>query len=133
MTTPPSTTAFNDHDADARLIDVTDETWGVLVGRSLDDGCVPSEYCSALASGYLIKRRGPHEEDGLSRIGVNIIRGQKPHRPLLKAVLGMYSNLALLARIRGIADRARSVDPYHIVVVRKAHMAVNSTMSYGTE
>lgn len=130
LSTPPPTTAFGDHDAEARLIDITDETWGILMGRSVDD-CIPSEYCPALASGYLVKRCGPRDEDGLVRIGVNIIRGQKPHRPLLKAVLGMYSNLASLGRIRGIADPARSVDPYHIAAVRKAHTAVSAAMQYG--
>ena len=133
MSTPPPTSGFGEQDTEARLIDATDETWGVLLSRSVDDDCVPSEFCSALASGFLVKRGGPRESDRLVRIGVNIIRGQKPHRPLLKAILGMYNNLALLARVRGIADSATGVEPYHIAAARKAHRAVSASMKYDFE
>ena len=129
--TPPPYPAFGDHDAEARLLDITDESWGVVVTRGIDDPCASSEYCPALASGYLLKRAGPRDEDGLVRVGVDIVHGQKPHRPLLKAVLGMYRNLGLLARLRGIADPVRGLEPYHIATVRKAHHAVNATMRYG--
>ena len=124
VNTPPHIAAFGDHDADTRLIDITDETWGVVVNRVGDDAFLPSEFCPALASGYLLKRVGPRDEDGVARTGVNIILGQKPHRPLLKAVLGMYRNLGLLARIRGIADHLKGVEPFHIAAVRKATAAV---------
>ena len=130
VNTPPPATAFGDHDAEARLVDVTDETWGVVVNRHGDDVCMPSEFSPAVASGYLLKRVGPRDEDGVVRMGVNIVLGQKPHRPLLKAVLGMYRNLGLLARIRGIADSLTGVEPFHIAAVRKAAAAV-SIMHYG--
>jgi len=129
--TPPANTAFGDHDAEARLVDVTDETWGIVMSHSVSDVCIPSDFCPALVSGYLLKRCGPREEDGVMRIGVNVIRGQKPHRPLLKAVLGMYRNLGLLARIRGIVDPVKSMDPYHVAVARKAQATLTATMRYG--
>ena len=128
--TPPPNPAFGDHDAEARLFDVTDESWGVVATRGIRDPCAPSEYCPALASGYLLKRAGPRDEDGVVRVGVNIIHGQKPYRPLLKAVLGMYRNLGLLARLRRIADPVRGLEPLHIARVRKAHHIVNGTMHY---
>ncbi|KAL6714239.1 hypothetical protein ACLMJK_007662 [Lecanora helva] len=131
--TPPSNPAFGDHDVEARLVDVTDDTWGVVINRSMDNQILPSEYCPGLASGYLVKRAGPRDEDGLLRIQVNVIHGQKPYRPLLKAVLGMYRNLGLLARVRGLVDPVISLEPYHIAAVRKAHRMINTTMPCGGE
>ena len=128
--TPPSNTAFSDHDGDARLVDITDETWGVVMTHNVDDLCVLSDSCPALVTGYLLKRAGPRDEDGVVRLGVNVIRGQKPHRQLLKNVLGLYRNLGLLARIRGVVDSMHGLEPYHIAVVRRSHEAVTLTMHY---
>ena len=122
--TPPSHTSFGDADAEARLVDITDESWGVVMNRSVNDVCVPSEFCPALASGFLLKRAGPRDEDGVVRMGVNIIHGQKPHRPLLRTVLTMYRHLGLLARIRGIVDPLYGVAPNHVAAARNAQEAV---------
>lgn len=130
VSTPPPGTAFGEHDAEARLVDITDETWGIVMNRSVDDLC-SSEHCLAVASGYLVKRAGPRDEDGLVRMQVNILHGQKSYRPLLKAVLGMYRNLGLLARVRGIVDPVKSVVPFHVAAARKAHVAISGTMRHG--
>jgi len=132
VSTPPPSTAFGDQDGEARLIDIADETWGVVIKTSVDDLCIASDHCPALACGYLVKRAGPRDEDGLVRMGVSVIHGQTPHRPLLKAVLGWYRNLGLLARVRGIADPVKSVVPYHVAATNKAHAAVTATMRYGS-
>lgn len=129
--TPPPSTAFGDHHGEARLIDIADETWGVVMKANVDDLCNAPDDCPALAGGYLVKRAGPRDEDGLVRMGVNVIYGQTPHRPLLKAVLGWYRNLGLLARVRGLADPVKSVVPYHVAATNKAHAAVTATMRYG--
>lgn len=131
VSTPPPSTAFGDHDPEARLVDVADETWGVVTNLSADDMGIASDYCPALSCGYLVKRAGPRDEDGLVRVGVNVVHGLTPPRPLLKAVLGMYRNLGLLARVRGIADPVKSVVPYHVAATLRAHAAVTSTMRYG--
>ncbi len=131
VSTPPPNTAFGDHDGEARLIDIVDETWGVAMKTSVEDLCIVSDHCSALACGYLVKRAGPRDEDGLVRMEVNVIHGQTPVRPLLKAVLGWYRNLGLLARVRGIADPVKGLVPYHVAATNKAHAAVTATMRYG--
>ena len=129
--TPPPNAAFGDHDSDAKLVDITDETWGVLMDGSLEIPHTLSDGCTSMASGYLVKRAGPRDENGLIAMGVNLVHGQKPYRGVLKEVLGMYRNLGTLARVRGIVDPVKSVLPLHVAAARKAWRAVSETMGYG--
>ena len=133
ISTPPHNAALGDQDSEAKLIDVTDETWGVVMDGTLDDLGTPGDQCTSMASGYLVKRAGARDEDGLIPLGVNIVYGQKPHRAALKEVLGMYRNLGLLARVRGVVDPVKSVLPLHVAAARKAWKAVNETMRYEHE
>lgn len=128
--TPPANAAFGDHDSDARLIDVADQTWGVVMDGTLDDLNTLSEKSKSMASGYLVKRAGPRDEDGLIPLGVNLVHGQKPYKAVLKEVLGMYRNLGTLARVRGDVDPVRSVLPLHVAATRKAWKALSETMRY---
>ena len=129
--TPPANAAFGEHDSEAKLVDITDETWGVMMDGIMDDPLTLSDSCASLASGYLVKRAGPRDENGLIPLGVNLVHGQKPYRGVLKEVLGMYRNLGTLARVRGVVDPMRSVLPLHVAAARKAWKAVSETMRYG--
>lgn len=140
VSTPPPNTAFTDHDADARLIDMTNETWGVLMNSPFETSSLPSttysDSCPALASAYLIKRAGPRDEDGLTRVAIKVLHGQTGHRAVLKEVLGMYAGLALLVRARSMENAeaggpAKGLLPYHVAAARRAHAAVTATMRYG--
>ncbi|OMP88583.1 Mediator of RNA polymerase II transcription subunit 13 [Diplodia seriata] len=51
---PP--TADPASDPDARLVDVTDESWGVILQHRLHNSNSTTEFRPALASGYLVKR-----------------------------------------------------------------------------
>ena len=112
-------------------MDVTDETWGVILNRSADDVCLPSDLCKAIVSGFLIKRAGVRDEDGLIRLGVGIVCAHGPIKPLLKAVLGMYRNLALLAKVRGTIDKVTGIMPLHLAAARRARRAVEASMRWG--
>ena len=129
--TPPPNVAFGEHDPEAKLVDITDETWGIMMDGILDDPFTLSDSCASLASGYLVKRAGPRDEHGLIPLGVNLVHGQKPYRGVLKEVLGMYRNLGTLARVRGVVDPMRSVLPLHLAAARKAWKAVSETMRHG--
>ncbi len=131
--TPPPNAVLSDHDSEARLIDITDETWGIVMDGTLDDLTTLSERCICLASGFLVKRAGPRDEDGLIPLGVNLVHGQKPYRAALKEVLGMYRNLGTLARVRGVVDPVKSVVPLHVAAARKAWRVVSETMRYEPE
>ncbi len=130
---PTPTTGVFDHNAEARLIDITDETWGATIARGLDDPNVPTDCCHASMSGYLIKRAGARDEDGLMAFAVNIIHAQKPDKALLKDVLGMYRGLTMLAKVRGVVDPESNVLPWHVAAAKKAHAVVNSTMRWAGE
>lgn len=130
---PTPTSSTLDHNAEARLIDITDETWGVTMAGGLDDPNIPTEFCQALVSGHLIKRAGARDEDGLLVLGVSIIHAQKPDKVLLKEVLSMYRGLGMLARVRGIVDPVSNMLPWHVAAARKAHKAVSSTMRWTGE
>lgn len=140
VSTPPSSTALADYDAEARLVDVTNETWGVIISSTLQNPPLTdptiSNICPALASTYLMKRAGPRDEDGVLRIAVDIIHGSTGHGAILKEVSAMYSGLALLARVRAMRDgeaakRVESILPCHVLAARRGHAAINTTMRYG--
>lgn len=124
----PASASF-ENDADARLVDVTEGTWGLSVGNTLVPDVEP-EIIPSLVSGYLLKRMGARDEDGLLTCGVGLIYAQRPCEVLLKEVLIMYGHLAALARIRGIVDPVKSILPWHVAAVVKAHVALEATMRW---
>lgn len=126
--TPVPVTTFGDPDVEARLVDVADESWGVIMDRSIDDLSIASKKATAIGAGYLIKRAGPRDEDGLLPMAVQVLHTLNPYRPLMKEVLAMYRDLATLARVRGITDPVTGVLPWHLAAADKAHAALNSTM-----
>ena len=132
ISTPPPSNAFADnYDVDARLIDITSETWGALIYtplRASPSRHTGDDISQTLATAYLIKRAGPRDENGLVRIALNFLHG---HKFVVKEVLSMYGGLALLARVRGLIDATRGLVPLHVVAARKAHEVVNATMRYG--
>lgn len=128
--TPTPTGGAFDYDTEAKLVDVTDETWGVTMARSLDYLPIPVDYCCTLVGGYLVKRAGSRDEDSLVALGVNIIHSQKPDKALLVEILTMYRYLGTLARARGIVEPLHNVLPWHVAAARKAHLTISSTMSW---
>lgn len=114
-----------DTDPKARLVDKTDETWGAVAARSYEKGGAPM----ALASGFLVKRAGPVDADGLVMMGVSIVYAEKIGESLLKKILCMYRALGILAKARGITA-SRSVLPWHVAVARKAREGLDLMMQW---
>ena len=131
----PTATSF-DHDHDARLVDVSEETWGIVMpGASVGTPWSPYEDSAAASSpprlsGHLMKRAGVRDEDGLVNNRVDILHAPNPSHALLKEVLEMYGNLGSIARIRGIVDSVKSVLPLHMAMAKKSHAALQAM---GTE
>ena len=128
----PTAVSF-DNDVDARIIDITEETWGLTTGSTFDHPNVTSDISSPLFSGYLIKRMGARNEDGFLTCGVKLIYAQRPCEALLQEVLVMYRCLATLARIRGIVDPIKSILPWHVAAAKKAHAALRATMRWAKD
>lgn len=105
------------------MIDKSDETWAVTLPHRLNNSNSLGTYRPAMASGYLIRRRGTSDTDGLASLGVNLIHSQSrlPGDMLLKDVLRMYRDLAALGRTRGIIHSQGDYSlPWHIATAVKS-------------
>ena len=123
-------------DPSAKLIDITDSTWHLILPNFLTDLLLPRQICRSLMSGYLLKRGGVRDENGLIPAQVHLMHvpptAQKAidYEALLEEVLGMYAALGTLARLRRIVDPVRSVVPWHVAAARKANAGVNAMMRW---
>jgi mediator of RNA polymerase II transcription subunit 13 len=116
-------------DTDATLVDMCDETWGVILSHRLQDSYSITRFQPALASGYLVKRTGTREHEGPPvAMSVNLLHAQRSYEPLLREILGMYRDLGTLARLKGVADPVKSVVPWHIAAAIKAQEGLNFLM-----
>lgn len=114
-------------DGDAILIDLTDQTWGVVLGHRLTTSTAPGDLSSALSSGYLIKRGGTNTEDPPVVMEVNILRNDgvpRAHEQLMREMLSYFRGLGTLARARGVVDRETDVRPWHVAAAEKGVQAL---------
>ncbi|ODH49573.1 hypothetical protein GX48_04360 [Paracoccidioides brasiliensis] len=120
-----------DSDQDTILIDKSDETWGVTLSHRLNNSYSLTKYQPALASGYLFRRSGTSDTDGLAVMSVNLIytNSRRPTDHLLKDILRMYRELATLARTRGIIHvRGNYSLPWHIMTAIKGQEVLCYTL-----
>ena len=124
-TPAPSETAasMKENDSDAHLIDLTDESWGMLLAPSFSI----TSTSTALAKGLLCKRgdlNSPRSDGRLESMGVSLYwdirivpnglvnEGQiKQAETTLREVLRMYRNLSLLSKLRHLSDEGDGEDP----------------------
>ncbi|KAG6013059.1 hypothetical protein E4U54_007130 [Claviceps lovelessii] len=114
-------------DTDAILSDVTDQTWGAVVGHRLNSSASVLDPHPALVSGYLIKRTGARIEDALMAMEVNLVHtdaSPRSYEPLLREMLSYFRGLAALSRARGVVARDTDVRPWHIAAAEKAARAM---------
>ena len=127
----PGTEAANEAEADAALLDLTDQTWGAVVGHRLTNSSTPLELQPALASGYLIKRTGAKLEDPPVVMEVNLVHTEstaRAHEPLLREMLSNFRGLGTLARARGVVEKEADVRPWHVAAAEKAVRALYMLM-----
>lgn len=143
----PATTEVLDADPSARLVDLTDESWGVVLSRSLSVAHSIIDYNPSLSSGYLVKRTSASELDPPVVMEVNImdllaVNAEKKDRnevaesavdkkiqarQILRELLVAYRGLGLLARLRGI-EKVTSCRPWHVAVAERAADALMRAM-----
>lgn len=120
---PTPTEASLEAESESLLTDICDESWGVILSHRLNSSPHLTEYRPALTSGYLLRRKGATDGEGLYALTVNLLYTQRPsstHESLLREVLGMYRDLATLARARGTCAVQRSTMPWHIATALRA-------------
>ncbi|GKZ19541.1 mediator of RNA polymerase II transcription subunit 13 [Aspergillus brasiliensis] len=117
------TDALPEIESESLLTDIYDETWGVVLSHRLNSSLHQTEYRPALASGYLLRRKGSTDGDGLYTMSVNILfarRSPSSYDTLLREILGMYRDLATLARARGTRTVQQGTLPWHVATAIKA-------------
>ncbi|KAL8692987.1 MAG: hypothetical protein Q9218_002104, partial [Villophora microphyllina] len=142
--TPTGASGFTDTDPSARLIDIVSETWAMISPIPATDPYLPpTKFVRVLTSGYLLKRAGPEDDDGLVPLGINLVStdiskqadmnaaSTKAHEKVMRELLGMYSDLATLARSRGLEEWKTGVLPWHLAAARKGKRAVRGCMRWG--
>ncbi|KHO01729.1 Mediator complex, subunit Med13 [Metarhizium album ARSEF 1941] len=125
--TPGGGEAGADSETDAVLADVTDQTWGAIVGHRLNNSSGVTDLCPALVSGFLIKRTGARAEDVPVAMEVNLIHTEalpRSYEPLLREMLSYFRGLATLSRARGMVPREMDVRPWHVAAAEKAARAM---------
>jgi mediator of RNA polymerase II transcription subunit 13 len=111
-----------DGDNTTTLTDTTETTWGVVVSHRLNNSLSLTELNPALASGYLVKRAGPRQEDAPVAMEVNVVysdNARAMYDVLLREMLTYFRGLGTLARARGVVEREVDVRPWHVAVVEK--------------
>lgn len=104
-------------DADIVLADISDESWTVVLSHRLNSSAHIADYRPALASGYLLRRKGSSDSNGVHSMTVNLVYSPRPsshHDSALRDILAMYRDLATLARARGMRSVQKNTLPWHI-------------------
>lgn len=148
--TPPASSidhsnqAAMDADPTARLIDIVDETWGMVLAHRLNVSSFSPRLHQALASGYLMKRScvGDIDPPVLCEVNLMVVHAQSQmlgqgadgeqahYDAVLRDILGMYRGLGTLARARGIVDE-RSVVPWHVATASRAAVGLGACLPMG--
>ncbi|KAF9888196.1 mediator of RNA polymerase II transcription subunit 13 [Aspergillus nanangensis] len=126
----PSESAL-ESESESLVADICDETWGVTLSHRLNSSPHLMDFRPALASGYLIRRKGATDGDGMYTMSVNLIYTQRPtssYEALLREILQMYRDLATLARIRGTRTVQHSAMPWHIATAIQAQETLSQVM-----
>ncbi|PLB41339.1 uncharacterized protein BDW47DRAFT_66747 [Aspergillus candidus] len=120
---PTPTDAQIEAESESTLMDIGDETWGVILSHRLNNSPHLTELRPVLASGYLLRRRGAADGDGVYSMCVNLIHTTRPsqsYEGILRESLGMYRGLATLARARGTVTVQHSTLPWHVATAVRA-------------
>ncbi|KAJ5335977.1 uncharacterized protein N7506_003999 [Penicillium brevicompactum] len=116
---PTPTDMSLDTDPEAVLIDICDDH---LVSPSQQFPHL-TEFRPALSSGYLLRRKGTTDSDGVFAMAVNLIYSPRPassHDDVLKKTLCMYRDMSCLARAKGTCSVQNNTLPWHIVTALRA-------------
>jgi mediator of RNA polymerase II transcription subunit 13, fungi type len=112
-------------DPDATLLDPTDDCWSLTLNFGLNNSHSPLEARPALLSGFLLKRRGPMDSDGVVALGVNLIHtstsaptdagsGKAGHKDVLRDIIAEWRGLYNLSKTKGLATPREGVLPWHV-------------------
>ncbi|OKL56226.1 hypothetical protein UA08_08385 [Talaromyces atroroseus] len=111
-----------DPDSEAVLIDACEESWAIILSHRLSNSTYMTEYKPALVSGYLLRRKGANDSQGVAAMSLNLVHTSRPaafHEVVLKEALINYRDLATLARAKGTLHVQHNTLPWHIATAVK--------------
>ncbi|KAJ5383871.1 Mediator complex subunit Med13 [Penicillium concentricum] len=120
---PTPTDMSLETDSEAVLTDICDDSWLAILSHRLNSSPHLTEFRPALSSGYLLRRKGATDDDGVFAISVNLIYSPRPpasHDNVLKDTLSMYRDLSCLARAKGICSVQNNTLPWHVATALRA-------------
>jgi len=120
---PTPTEMSLETDSEAVLTDICDESWLTILSHRLNSSPHLTEFRPALSSGYLLRRKGATDADGVFAMTVNLVYSPRPaasHDNVLKDTLSMYRDLGCLARAKGICSVQNNTLPWHIATALRA-------------
>lgn len=117
-------------DVDAVLLDPSDDTWGIVLSHRLNNSNSLLDYRPALASGYLMTRKGSTDADGTIVLGVNLVHAQAgtEFELLMEEILGYYRGLTILTKAKGMIHPLREVLPWHIATAVKGQQTLSQVL-----
>uniref|UniRef100_A0A093VL25 Mediator of RNA polymerase II transcription subunit 13 n=1 Tax=Talaromyces marneffei PM1 TaxID=1077442 RepID=A0A093VL25_TALMA len=117
--TPP---VLAEADSDAVLIDACEESWAVILSHRLNNSAYLTDYKPALVSGYLLRRKGVNDSQGVTAMSLNLVYTSRPpalHEAVLREALINYRDLSTLARAKGTLHVQHNTLPWHIATAVK--------------
>ena len=130
--TPPEHAFDPNAETDLSVSDPIEGTWSVILSHGINQATSILEARPALASGYLLKRKGTTDVDNVVALEVNIIHtavtSPSERQDLLKEVLSQYKDLVTLAKTRGMIDPVGCVLPWHIATAIKGQQVLSLLM-----
>ena len=130
--TPPEHAFDPNAETDLSLSDPVEGTWSVILSHGINQATSILEARPALASGYLLKRKGATDAENVVALEVNIIHtaatSSSERQDLLKEVLSQYKDLVTLAKTRGMIDPVGCVLPWHIATAIKGQQVLSLIM-----
>ncbi|KAJ5316751.1 hypothetical protein PENANT_c016G08820 [Penicillium antarcticum] len=127
---PTPTDMSLEPDPDLALTDICDESWLAVLSHRLNSSAHLTDFRPALSSGYLLRRKGPTDSDGVFALTANLIYSARPppaHDNVLKDTLSMYRDMATLARVKGIRCVQGNTLPWHIATALRAQELLSYT------
>lgn len=122
VATPSSSHTQSDavvNDEDSAVVDVKDETYGIVMG-CLSDKVLPGDQRPRiLVSGYLVK---PPLDDAVPEqqvLEVNFVACPTPYEGSMKSILMHYRRLATLGGYTGVSQVDHALAPWHIEAADK--------------
>lgn len=135
--TPPDGNFDPNVESDLSLVDVSEESWGIVLPYGLNQSRNMTELRPSQITGFLMKRKGSKGDDGHNMIEVSLVKStinlsnksrEASIDDLLEDVIRQYRGLVTLGATRGCVDPNRECIPWHIATAIRGARILEKAM-----